>query len=59
VDKGTELNINAQGLENSNREHRNGKVYFGAYETHHGIVVNDFVIPLAKETPGSNKGRFF
>jgi hypothetical protein len=54
-----ELRISAMGLENALRGARDGVTFFGAVEKSMGRYVNDFVIPVRKDTPGDNKGRFF
>ena len=58
------MNVNAQGLENSERNTKDGYVYFGCkkYNSKHNNgkreVVNDFVIPSKdKETERRHRGR--
>jgi hypothetical protein len=53
------LTISAAGLNGGLRQARDGVTYFGAFEKHRGKTVNDFIIPVRKNTPGDNKGRFF
>lgn len=61
LEKGTTMQINAQGIENSFRQALDGITYFGCKKTDsNNHVINDMVIPtLNEELAEKHRGRHF
>jgi hypothetical protein len=60
IPKDTRFVIRHQGLENSKRRLKDGKVYFGTKRKERGTVINDIVIPSqSREKSDQPRGRHF
>lgn len=60
IPKDTRYYITHQGLDNSKRNFKDGKVYFGSKRKERGFIVNDIVIPVQnKDIEDHHRGRHF